>query len=122
MTDQVASSLPSALSSKARFPRRRHTTSAVSRSTPRRVADAFDKDPEDHRAIVIGQVDQAGLGDKPTELDQLARSFTPLHYASPHAAPRPSKQQPVSSGDQSSTCRQRREQLRLRRAPNGERK
>lgn len=38
-----------------------------------------EQQPEHHRAIIVGQVDEAGLGDEPAELDQLAGALAPLH-------------------------------------------
>ena len=52
----------------------------------------FDHHAENHSAVVVGQLDQTGLGDEAAKLDQLARSFTPLHRPRPRATPRPSKQ------------------------------
>jgi len=39
----------------------------------------FRQQTKDHRAIIVGKIDQTGLGDQPAELDQLPGSFAPLH-------------------------------------------
>ena len=39
----------------------------------------FVEQAEDHRAIIVPQLDQPGFGDEPAKLDQLTRSFAALH-------------------------------------------
>ena len=56
---------------------------------------AFDQQPQDHRAIIVGQLDEASLSDQTAKLDQLAGALTPLHHPCPLVVTRDLRLQPM---------------------------
>jgi len=56
----------------------------------------FDQKSEDHRAIIVGQLDQICLRNQSAKLDQLARALAALHLPRARVMPRPFRQQPVA--------------------------
>lgn len=59
----------------ATSPQHQHLIAIVT-AQPRR---DLDQRAEDHRAIIVGQLDQAGFRDQSAELDQMPGSLAPLH-------------------------------------------
>lgn len=51
--------------------------------------DSFNKNAHDHRAIIVGKLDQARLHDEPPELDEVTRTLAALHDPGPAVVPRP---------------------------------
>ena len=58
----------------------------------------IDQGTENDRAIVIGEVNQASLGDKTAKLDQLPRAFAPLHLPIFRFTAGPAQLQAMSCG------------------------
>lgn len=58
---------------------------------------AGEKQAEDYCAVVGGQIDQLGLHDKSTQLDQLARPLAPLHDPVATIFTRQFRVQPIAS-------------------------
>jgi len=56
----------------------------------------FVEQPEDHRAIVVGKIDEAGLGDQPAELDELPRTLAARHLPGAVVMTRLFRQQSVA--------------------------
>jgi hypothetical protein len=70
----------------------------------------FDQYAVEDRTIVIGEFDEAGLGNQAAKLDQLTRTFTALHLPLPRVMTRSLRQQPVAVCRRSTCRRLRRDQ------------
>lgn len=56
----------------------------------------LDQQAKNDRAIIASQLDKIGLGDQPTQLDQLARPLAALHLPCPRVMPRPLRLETVA--------------------------
>lgn len=67
----------------------------------------FNQQAEDDGAIVAGQLDEVGLSDESTKLDQLMGAFAALHLPRPRVMPRPLRLQAIARLHRSSMRRPR---------------